>query len=215
MPRALLVLAFLVGADDLPVAPKPGEFPAEGAAREISGELIGVDHVARTGTLRPDRTDAQRTDDYDVAMPFTLLPYARTMVHGMYAELRDVPIGTHLHGRFFVKEAPAKNQKPVFDRALSLEDDFSHFTRLKKAWRVDTAEIDKSKLTVTGVLEDGTADPKPTVFQIVPSTRVWKGRGYGTLKELAPGMKILANLTVCTLKGPGRCLDLWLDDESR
>src|SRR6185503_18421966 len=175
----------------------------------------GVDHVNRTGTLRPDRTDAQRTDDYDVAMPFMLLPYARTMYHGMYAELRDVPIGTHLHGLFFVKELPGKNQKPVFDRVLGLEDDFSRFTRLKKSWRVDSVELDKKQLTVTGVAEDGAADAKPATLQIGPTTRVWKGRGFGTLKDLAPGQKVLANHSVCTLKGPGRCTDVWLDDESR
>jgi hypothetical protein len=44
---------------------------------------------------------------------------------------------------------------------------------------------------------------------------VWKGTGAGTLKDLTSGLKILANLTVCTLKGPGRCTDLWIDDESR
>lgn len=213
MRAALLVLALLV--DDPPVAPKTGQFPPEGAAREISGELIGVDHVNRTGTLRPDRTDAQRTDDYDVAMPFALLPYAKTMFHGAYAELRDVPIGTHLHGLFFVQQAPGKNQKPVFDRVLRFEDDFSRFTRLKKSWRVDSLELDKGKITVTGVVEEGAADAKPTVLQVGAATRVWKGRGFGTLKDLAPGMKILANLTVCTLRGPGRCLDLWLDEESR
>src|SRR6185295_931443 len=216
MRPVLLVLALLVFDDPpLPVVPKAGEFPTEGAGREISGELIGVDHVARSGTLRPDRNDSQRTDDYDLAMPFTLLPYAKVLYHGMYAELRDVPIGTHLHGRFFVSQAPEKNKKAVFDRALSLADDFSQFTRLKKTWRVDAVEPDKQKLTVTGVVEGGAVDPKPTIFQIGPSTRVWKGRGYGTLKDLAAGQQIFANLTVCTLKGPGRCVDLWLDDESR
>src|SRR5882672_6353468 len=211
--RALILLALLVGVDD-PVAwtqAKPGEFPAAGAAKEISGELITIDAVARAGSLRVDRNDSQRTDDYDAALPFTQLPYARTMVHGSYAELRDVPIGTHLHGLFLVQDAPAKNQKPVFNRALQLEDDFSAFTRMKKSWRVDAVELDKGKLTVTGVVEDGTTDPKPTILQIGPSTRVWKGKGYGELKELAAGQKILANLTVCTLKGPGRCTDLWLD----
>jgi hypothetical protein len=214
---SILFAVLLLLADDPPAWTKavPGEFPAAGTGREISGELIGLDHVNRTGTLRPDRNDSQRTDDYDIAMPFTLLPYAKTMFHGSYAELRDVPIGTHLHGLFFVSDAPGKNQKPVFNRVLQLEDDFSRLTRLKKSWRVDTVEIDKQKLTVTGVAEDGASDPKPTILQIVPATRVWKGGGSGTLKDLAPGMKILANLTVCTLKGPGRCTDLWLDDESR
>ena len=215
--RTLLALAFLLTVDDPPAWTRhvPGEFPAAGTGREISGELIGVDHIDRKGTIRVDRNDSQRTDDYDQPLPFTFLPYAKTMFHGSYAELRDVPIGTHLHGLFFVNDAPAKNQKPVFNRVLQLEDDFSRFTRLKKFWRVDAVEIDKQRLTVTGVGENDAADAKPTVFQIVPATRVWKGSGAGTLKDLAPGMKILANLTVCTLKGPGRCTDLWLDDESR
>jgi hypothetical protein len=165
--------------------------------------------VNRTGTLRPDRTDAQRTDDYDIATSFALLPYAKTMYHGAYAELRDVPLGTHLHGLFFVSELPAKNRKPLFDRVLRFEDDFSRFTRLKKTWRVDAVDVDKGKLTVTG------ADPKPVTLQIGPATRVWKGAGFGTLKDVAPGQNVLANLTVCTLKGPGRVVDLWLDEESR
>jgi hypothetical protein len=217
MRLALAVLLLAAALDDPPawIAVKPGEFPAPGTAHEISGELIGLDPIDRKGTLRVDRNDAQRTDDYDAALPFTLLPYARTMLHGAYAELRDIPLGTHLHGLFFVAETPAKNQKPAWSRVLQLEDDFSYFARRKKAWRVDAVEVDKGKLTVTAVAEDGTPDPKPTPLGIGPWTRVWKGKGYGELRDLAAGQKILANLTVCTLKGPGRCTDLWIDDESR
>src|ERR1051325_435176 len=130
MRAFLAVLCWVIVADDPPAwtQAKPGEFPATGSAHEISGELIGMDHVNRAGTLRPDRNDSQRTDDYDIALPFTLLPYARTMYHGAYAELRDVPIGTHLHGLFYVQDAPGKNQKPVFNRVLQFEDDFSWMT---------------------------------------------------------------------------------------
>ena len=213
----LLTLVAAAAADDPPAwtQHKPGEFPASGTAREISGELIGLDHVNRAGTLRPDRNDSQRTDDYDVAQPFSLLPYAKTMFHGSYAELRDVPIGTHLHGLFYVQDAPAKNQKPVFNRVLQFEDDFSWMTRQKRLWRVDAVEADKGKLIVTGVTAEGQADAKPTTFQIGPATRVWKGRALGTLKDLAAGQQILANLTVCTLRGPGRSTDLWVDEEAR
>ncbi|HLY73970.1 MAG TPA: hypothetical protein VKU80_07605 [Planctomycetota bacterium] len=215
--RAVLALLLLGVVDDPPgwTQAKPGEFPAAGSAREISGELIGVEHVGRTGVLRPDRNDSQRTDDYDIALPFSLLPYAKILYHGAYAELRDVPIGTHLHGLFFVQDAPAKNQKPVFNRALELADDFSRLSRLKRFWRVEAVEADKGRLTVTGLSAEGAADPKPTIFQIGPATRIWKARGFGKLADVAPGQQILANLTVCTLKGPGRCTDLWLDEESR
>src|SRR5262245_2748716 len=133
----MIALLIALALGDGLVPPKPGEFPAADSGKEISGELIRVDHVDRAGTLRIDRNDSQRTDDYDQALPFSLLPYAKTMYQGSYAELRDVPIGTHLHGVFFVKEAPAKNKKPVYELALLLEDDFSRFQRLKRAWKVE------------------------------------------------------------------------------
>src|SRR5438067_340295 len=76
---------------------KAGEFPPPGSAHAISGELIRVDHINRTGAIRMDRTGAQRTDEYDQALSFTLLPYASLGYHGAPAELRDIPLGTHLH----------------------------------------------------------------------------------------------------------------------
>ena len=202
------VLAFLV-----PLAAGAAEFPPESAGREISGELIAVDHVNRKGTLRLDRTEAQQNHEYDLPLPFTLLPYGKVMYRGAYADLRHVPIGTHLTGLFFARDA--KSPKPVFDGALRLEDDFSRLTRLKKTWRVDAVELEKQRLVVTGVVEGGPADAKPTILRVVPATRVWKGRTIGGLKDLAPGQKVLANLTECTLWGPGRCLDVWIDEESR
>src|SRR5947209_8745664 len=71
---------------------KPHEFPPENSSHYIAGELISLDHVNRTGTLRPDRTDAIRRGDWDKPMPFTLLPYASLAYHGAPAELRDIPI---------------------------------------------------------------------------------------------------------------------------
>src|SRR5688572_17837928 len=54
---------------------RPGEFPPEGSAHAIGGELIGVDRVNRTGVLRLDRTDAQSRGIWDLPLPFTMLPY--------------------------------------------------------------------------------------------------------------------------------------------
>src|SRR5271165_668953 len=84
---------------------KPGEFPPPGSAHAVSGELIALDHVNRSGLLRPDRDDTQRRGDWDIARPFVLLPYGSLRYHGAPAELRDIPLGTHLHGEFYADDS--------------------------------------------------------------------------------------------------------------
>ena len=203
----------------------PGEFPPEGSAHTIAGELIALDHVNRTGILRPDRTDAQLRSDWDRPHEFTLLPYGSLRYHGAPAELRDIPLGTHLHGQFYLDGPPPKPVKgnpPVvrtgvggeFHLCAGLEDDFSLCQRLSRTWRIDAIDLEKNVLTVTGIT-GGKADAKATGFQISATTRVWKGKGLGALTDLAPGQSVLLNLTVCTLKGPGRVTNVWLDAESR
>jgi hypothetical protein len=200
---------------------KAGEFPPEGSAHYMAGELIALDHINRTGVLRPDRTDAQRRGDWDLPLPFTLLPYGSLSYHGAPAELRDIPIGTHLHGQFYVGEKPARDEKvgrvagdAIYNRVLRLEDDFSYDGHEQRSWKVEAVDLAKGTLTVMGSA-GGKADPKSTIFQIFPGTRVWKGGGSGTLADLKPEQALTCNLTYCTLKGPGRCTDIWLDDQSR
>jgi hypothetical protein len=215
------------GEDKLPwFQLKPGEFPPEGSAHYIAGELIALDHVNRTGVLRPDRTDAQRRGDWDLPLEFVLLPYGSINYHGAPAELRDIPIGTHLHGQFYADEQKPKDPKApkdkrvaleaAFSRVLKLEDDFTFFKRQQRAWRVDGVQLDLGTLTVTPVGPGLPQTPvKPTNFQVGPYTRVWKGKSVGTLADVAVGQSVLANLTVCTLKSPGRCTNIWLDAESQ
>jgi len=214
----ILVSTFAYAADKKPATyqVQPGQFPPEGSADYIAGELIQMDHVNRTGQLRPDRRNDQRTDDYDRAMQFTLLPYGTLRYHGAPAELRDIPIGTHLHGQFYFDAKQGRPVKGGFGLAFLLEDDFSFQQRQQRIWRLDSVNFDKGNITVTGLsLADHQPDAKPTVFKVNPATRVWKGGGFGTLTNLAVGQSVLLNITVATLKGPGRCTDIWLDDESR
>lgn len=210
---------------------EPGVFPPADAAHEINGELIELDHVNRTGKIRPDRTDAQRRGEWDLPLAFTMLPYGTIRYHGAPAELRDIPIGTHLHGQWFV-EPKKEDQTPVaakknasgsskttieaaFTLVLSFEDDFSYLQRTNRRWRVEAVNLETHTLTVLGAsLDSDKTDPKPTVFQLSPATRVWRGREFAELKDVAVGQKLLLNLTVCTLKGPGRVTDIWIDDES-
>ena len=192
-----------------------GEFPPEGSAHHIAGELIAIDHVNRKGVLRPDRNHSQRTDEYDRPLPFTLLPYGSLSFHGAPAELRDIPVGTHLHGQFYF-EKTGKDGEGAFRKVLRFEDDFSFSSHHQRLWRIDSIALDKGTISVTGVgLEDVQADATATVFQVTPATRIWKGRAIGSLTDLAVGQSVLINLTLCTLKGPGRCTDIWLDAESR
>lgn len=204
---------------------KPGEFPPEGTSHLISGELIAVDHVNRTGMIRQDRDDTQRRADWDLPRRFVLLPYGSVRYHGSPAELRDIPIGTHLHGEFYADEAPAEPpttkgkgkaspQAVTFTRVIRLEDDVSRNLRLGRSWRVENYNPETMVLSVVGVNAQGQADPKPTLLQVTEATRFWKGRGVASASDLSPGQLIQANLTYATLFGPGRCLDVWLDAES-
>jgi hypothetical protein len=202
------------GNDKLPwYQLKEGQFPPEGSAHYIGGELTAMDHINRSGAIRQDRTDAIRRSEWDRTLPFTLLACGSLYYHGAPAALRDFPIGTHLHGLFYLDE---KDGKGPFTRVIRFEDDFSYFARQHRIWKVNAVDLEKGTLSVTVMDENGEhADAKPTLLQIIPATRVWKGHGFGSLKDLAAGQSLLVNLTVCTLKGPGRCTDIWLDPESR
>ena len=207
--------------------PQPGEFPPAEEARAIGGELIGIDRVNRTGTFRLDRTDAQSRAHWDLPIAFTMLPYGTISYHGAPAELRDIPLGTHLHGLFYWDEANV--QKPAikdlinerrihpdsgFHWVLKFEDDFSYCRRLKRAWRIDAIDVEKKTLTVTTVSGEK-LDAKQEIFQINEATRIWKASGLGSLAELKVGQQVLMNFTYRTMKLSGRCTDIWLDESSQ
>ena len=208
---------------------KAGEFPPAGSAHYIGGELIQVDHVNRTAVLRPDRTNDQSRAFVDRPLPFKLLPYGSVYYLGAPATLKDVPLGTHLHGDFYWDEQRNKDPALVtavtdrriatfyaFDRCSRLEDDFSRSVRTGVFWRLEQVRLDSGKLAAIRIDRAGNpADDKPTEFDVQAITRVWKGRGFGTLDDLAVGQVVALNLTECTLKGPGRVNDVWLDEESR
>jgi hypothetical protein len=209
---------------------EPGKFAPLDQARLLAGELIAVDHVNRAGVLRDDRADDQNRVQWDRAHPFALLPYAAVMYRGAPADLRDIPLGTHLHAAFF--EGPPVPQFPAayvpslgaegriskyiqFSSVARLEDDFSRDARLGRSWRVDSVDLEAGKLTVTGIGADQQADAKSLVFDIGADTRVWRGKGFVALTDVKPGLAVSFNITTATMYGPGRITDIWLDAESR
>jgi len=212
--------------------PQPGRFPPAGAGVDIGGELIAFDPVARTGTLRRDGDFVDR----DVVFRFALLPYAEVYYHGSPAELQDVPLGTRLQGRFLLPPEgdtaiapPLKHHMrlerfvPAHNRALRLEDDFSHAVRTGRAWKLQSYDPEKGRLTMVAVTVAGEpiADTKPVVHAVDASTRIWKENGFGTLDDLVAAAAAGAIVQVNLTWAPGwenrqfHASDVWLDEASR
>ncbi len=202
-----------------------GKFPPENSAHAISGELIQVDHLERRFQLRVDRNDSQQAGYMDLPLDSVMLPYGSIYYHGAPAALQDIPLGTHLHGAYYLKAPDDKSPPTVgpyrrvtaeaaFKRCLRLEDDFSFSARQKQSWKIEGVNLPEKTLTATLHCE-GAAVGKPKLFHLLVSTRVWTGNGFGTLESLAAEQTVQFNITWATLYGPGRILEIWLDEPSR
>lgn len=197
-----------------------GQFPVEGSAHAISGELIRVDHLERAFHLRVDRNDSQDRGVWDLPLPAVMLPYGSIWYHGALAEIQDIPLGTHLHGLFYLKgpndkdppmETWYRRKTPEFDfrHCFRLEDEFTRHARQKQLWKIESVDLATMKLNAALPGEP------PKTFDLLSSTRVFEGKGFADLKTLKPGQQVLFNLTWATLYGPGRITDVWLDETAR
>jgi hypothetical protein len=212
----------------------PGEFPPEGSEHRISGELISVDHLERAFRIRIDRADHQERGVFDRPLYAEMLPFGSVWYHGAPAALEDIPLGTHLHGSFYLKDPKAKTPthpgafnkgqsvEADFQRCFRLEDDFTLHSREKRLWKIEEFDPETLKLTVSqpGKPADtkepsATQTPVSKKFDIQASTRIFQGRGFVDSSALQPGQTVLLNITWATLYGPGRITDIWLDEESR
>ncbi|CAN5908770.1 hypothetical protein BH11VER1_BH11VER1_09130 [soil metagenome] len=202
-----------------------GQFPPPGSAHAISGELIKVDHLERQFLLRVDRNDNQQAGFQDLPLDSVMLPYGAIYYRGAPAALQDIPLGTHLHGLYYLKAPGSKSAPPptgygrvtaeaAFKRCLQLEDDFSHRTRQEQIWKIDAVNLAEKKLTAT-LQQNGVVTGKPAVFDLLASTLVFQGNSFAKLDAIAVGQTVQFNLTWATLYGPGRITDIWLDEPSR
>jgi hypothetical protein len=198
-----------------------GQFPPEGSAHAVSGELVRVDHLDRRFQIRVDRNDSQERGIWDLPLDATMLPYGSIWYRGAPAALHDIPLGTHLHGLFYLTDPDDKTPLPdtwykrktpewEFRRCFRIEDDFSFHARQKQLWKIDSVDLETKKLTATLSGED-----KPKIFDLLTSTQVMKGNAFADLKALQPGQTFLCNLTWVTLYGPGRITQIWIDEAAR
>ena len=202
-----------------------GQFPPEGSAHAISGELMQVDHLERRFQIRVDRNDSQDRGVWDLPLDAAMLPYGSIFYHGAPAALQDIPLGTHLRGLFYLKDPNDKTPLPDtayrrktpesdFRRCFKIEDDFSFHARQRQLWKIENVDLETKKLTAA-LIENGKAIGEPKIFELPTSTRVMKGEGFADLKALQPGQTVLFNLTWVTLYGPGRITEIWLDESAR
>ena len=202
-----------------------GQFPPEGSAHAVTGELMHVEHLDRQFQIRVDRNDSQERGIWDLPLDATMLPYGSIWYQGAPAALQDIPLGTHLHGLFYLTDAEDKTPLPdtwykrktpdwEFRRCLCIEDEYSFHARQKQLWKIESVDLTTKKLTAT-LQDNGKPSGQPKLFDLLSSTRVFKGHGIADLKALQPGQTILFNLTWVTLYGPGRITDVWLDEPAR
>src|SRR5579872_2275008 len=111
MNTLAIVLWVAAQAGVEPYRLKPLEFPPENTAQRVSGELTRIDAFRRSGELRVDGSGESRE--------FALLPFGNAAYLGAEADLRELPIGTHVTVLLYA------DQKGQPTRASNLLDDFS------------------------------------------------------------------------------------------
>ena len=90
--------------------PVAGKFPLLEQAKAYDGQLAFVDHANRRGSLRVTGGELMHRTP---PVPFALLPYGMVRYHGAPADLRNVPLGTMLHGLFYLPPDPKLSSVPV------------------------------------------------------------------------------------------------------
>lgn len=225
-----------VSADE-PFRPTQGEFPPPAQAKAYRGELVFVDHVNRRGSLRL-HIDGHFQEGR--LHHFAMLPYGMILYRGAPAELRDIPIGTILYGRFYLPPDPDTSAVPKVNgshvtsppenHAILLQDDPSLCLSESKSWLLKEVEMNGSEGTLVASLnrlDGGEGLGGEHSFTIDRSTQIWRGRELLSMDDLiaegtwpASGKQSMdARSIQLSLTWHPRYLyqqfhvaDLWLDD---
>ncbi len=177
--------------------PKPLEFPPHHSDHRVSGELVSLDFIHRTGQFRATKNGE--------LMDFTMPPYGAINYLNAEADLRDVPLGTFF--LFFLNQ-DARGQ---FTRLATMQDQFTMDAGHGFSYRLDEAKLSEGKLLTT---KQSPAKNQPDLGKkellVTEETRVWKGAERIKLADLKPGDELLYNLTAKTATSPGHCSDVWV-----
>ncbi|MEZ6131072.1 MAG: hypothetical protein R3C59_20565 [Planctomycetaceae bacterium] len=171
-----------------PFRPEPGKFPPQDKAKSYTGELTFVDHANRRGSLR---TRSDEPFYSRAATPIALLPYCVVRYRGAPADLRDIPLGSILHGRFYLPPEPQLSSVPtsrqLANHAALLEDEPSFCLREGLVWKLQEVKWEDYQWLVTARREakDGKAGKgELETMTVDAATRIWRGRESLLLQDL-------------------------------
>jgi hypothetical protein len=190
----LTLLADNASAEE-PFRPEAGKFPPADKAKAYDGQLIFVDHANRRGSLRVTGGELMHST---APQPFALLPFGMVRYHGAPADLRNVPLGTMMHGLFYLPPDPKLSSVPVVtqpsvtrpaeNHAILLEDEPSFCLREGKVWKLKnvTMKGGKEGLIVAHREPKAGGEGKEVERQmsIDATTRFWRGREQLGLADL-------------------------------
>jgi hypothetical protein len=184
-----------------PFRPEAGKFPPLEKAKAYDGQLVFVDHANRRGSIRVTGGELFHST---APHPFAMLPYGIVRYHGAPADLRDVPLGTMLHGRFYLPPDPKLSSVPVIDQAslkpknilthpaenhaILLEDEPSFCLREGKVWKLKEVTLKGNKQGMIIANREpkagGEGKEGEQQMSIDAATRFWRGREQLGLEDL-------------------------------
>ena len=182
-----LALFTTIAHADEPFRPELGKFPPADQAKAYRGQLVFVDHANRRGSLRVTGGDLFHST---APTHFAMLPYGMVRQHGAPADLRDIPLGTMLHGRFYLPPDPefsavpvianASVTRPAENHAILLEDEPSYCLREGKVWKLHEVELDgnnQGMILAHREAKNGEGEKEEAQqMTIDAATRIWRGR---------------------------------------
>ena len=206
---AALLSPFSVSTADEDLAnyiPQSNEYPPHGSGVYLAGELVVVDPINRRGGIRLNGDGNDRRILVGPLHYFAMLPCGEVWYNGAPANLRDIPLGTHVQGYFYL---PPEGQKdiipppeeehaaliPKHNHAVLLEDDFSFYKRRGQSWKILSLDFDINKLHVESVGKaagDGLSGKQTFDFDL--ATRVWKEGRPVQMDQVKPGTVVQLNL---------------------
>jgi hypothetical protein len=191
----VFILVSNARSEEEPFRPEPGQFPPLEKAHSYRGELVFVDHANRRGSIR---IQGEGMYFRNKPHPFAMLPYGIIRYHNAPAQLRDIPLGTVMHGRAFLPPDPKLSAVPVLpinnrnkkagysgvgtapaeNHMLLLEDEASHCQREGKVWKLKEVNIKDGTGKIIARRESKTSGAKAEeeTMTFDAATLIWRGR---------------------------------------